>query len=515
MNEKQNSLVTEYVIDQSTAQAAMPSQTASVSDDGIYPASYEWNQIPDAVKNYLDNVTYDPDNYSVSYIDQYAPAEAVSGNYYPIGRQISTSAGVLNRDGYEESVNAGSTTVYNDIPNRHTKFTVSNNGIVSETGSLHPTGTLRQIKCLTSTNTNVRDIGGWTCDGGTVKYGMIFRGGQCGVYDREPLVKQCGVRHDLSLRGTEIEIPAQSPLGSDVIQTHPNLSYSAWWYASIFNADYAEYIKIALRTVFDAVSHNEPIYCHCAAGVDRTGTLSCVLEAILGMSQSDIDKDYELSNFSTGTADDSAARRRNESDWTGLISGFNAYTGSTFRDKVIHFVASLGFTADEINAFRANMIDGTPETVTLNIDTYTITKSGSHVTYDNDMASVDEYQKYEVSITPDSGYLLSSVQVLVGDVDVTDQYFDGKFIPNGTLNVSENGEYNAANYEYVNVNVVGACGTVTSTLNQSTTNNDNVSPAIGQSYASTITANDGYGISNIAVSMNGTDITDDCVTLVE
>ena len=47
----------------------------------------EWNQCPQAVRNYLTNVTYDPNDYSVSRIANYAPAEAVVSNYKPIGQE--------------------------------------------------------------------------------------------------------------------------------------------------------------------------------------------------------------------------------------------------------------------------------------------------------------------------------------------------------------------------------------------------------------------------------------------
>ena len=119
-----------------------------------------------------------------------------------------------------------------------------------------------------------------------------------------------------------------------------------------------------LRCVFDCVANNEPLYFHCSAGADRGGTVACIIEAILGMSQSDIDKDYELTNFHTGVSTDNNARRRNEGEWKGLINQINALAdGSTFRDKVLHWVVSMGFTVDEINAFRKAVIDGNPDII--------------------------------------------------------------------------------------------------------------------------------------------------------
>ena len=88
-------------------------------------------------------------------------------------------------------------------------------------------------------------------------------------------------------------------------------------------------------------------------------------------------------------------------------------------------MASLGFTAVEINAFRVAMIDGTPETVTPSIDTYTVTNTLTNATSDNSAASATEYQPYTAKITPASGYAISSVQVKMGGVDVTGSVWNG------------------------------------------------------------------------------------------
>lgn len=295
----------------------------------------EWHQCPEPVRNYLAAVTYDPGDYSTSQIDNYAPATAVVSNYRPIGKTL------------------GGKTYYNQVPGVETPFAAT-----GKAGTLKPLDALRWIRTSAgATAWNVRDLGGWLCDGGTVKYGLLFRGGEVTAADRTVLVEELGVRHDLDLRGKEEATCTASPLGSDVYFTCADV-YN--WY-SLANT---EAWKTNLRCVFDAVAHREPVYFHCTAGADRTGTLACVLEGLLGMSQSDIDKDYELTCFYSGTDTNANARRRNEAEWKGLITAINAKTGSTFRDRCVSFVVGLGFTVDEINTYRAAMIDGTPEAVT-------------------------------------------------------------------------------------------------------------------------------------------------------
>ena len=312
------------------------------TQDGGGAVYVEWHQCPEAVRNYLANVTYNPDDYSTSQIDNYAPATAVVSNYKPIGETI---------DGK---------TYYNNVPNVKSPFATEN-----AAGTLKPLDALRWIKTRENSAEawNVRDLGGWSCDGGTVKYGLLFRGGKLAADDRAVLVGELGVQHDLDLRGREgggaddeSEMTV-SPLGNDVWYTRTQ-QYA--WYALTPVASWQTY----LRCVIDAVTHREPVYFHCTAGADRTGTLACVLEGLLGMSQSDIDKDYELTCFYSGTGNDNEARRRNETDWTGLINAINALPRDNFRDKCVYFaVETCGISIDDINAYRAAMIDGTPETL--------------------------------------------------------------------------------------------------------------------------------------------------------
>lgn len=352
-----------------------------------------WHQCPEAVRNYLSSVTYDPGDYSTSQIANYAPATAVVSNYKPIGQA------------------AGGVTHCNEVPGIETPFASG-----GKAGTLKPVDPLRWIQTQTW---NVRDLGGWACDGGTVKYGKLFRGGYVTSADRAVLVEQLGIQHELDLRGANEGGLAASPLGGDVRYT---CAAAYAWY-SLTPADAW---KANLRCVFDAVTHNEPVYFHCAAGADRTGTLACVLEGLLGMSQSDIDKDYELTTFYSGSDTDANARRRNEAEWSGLISALNGKSGSTFRDKCVTFAAELGFTADEINAFRAAMIDGTPETVTPDIATFAVTNTLSGAATDNPAVEATQYQPYTAQLTAGDGKAIGSVRVTMGGADITADVWRGE-----------------------------------------------------------------------------------------
>jgi hypothetical protein len=176
--------------------------------------------------------------------------------------------------------------------------------------------------------------------------------------------------------------------------------------------------RVNLRGIIEAVRNGDPVVFHCSMGADRTGTLACVLEGLLGVSQSDLDKDYELTSFY-------ALRARNvnyqggTTDWAHLISAILALSGNTFRDKCVSFALSVGITIDEINAYRAAMIEGTPETLSPTIETVTVAKSLTYCTADNAAETVNKYQPYEAVITPNDGYALADVIITMGGTNVT------------------------------------------------------------------------------------------------
>lgn len=442
----------------------------------------EWHQCPEAVRNYLAAVTYDPGDYSTSQIANYAPADAVVSNYKPLG------------------VTAGSETYYNEIPNVKTPFANS-----SKAGTLKPLDVLRWIRTSAgATAWNVRDLGGWACDGGTVKYGLLIRGGKLSAADRAVLVGEMGIQHDLDLRGREGggsgDEPemTESPLGSDVWYTRTQ-QYA--WYALTPVATWQAYF----RCVIDAVTHREPVYFHCTAGADRTGTLACVLEGLLGMSQSDIDKDYELTTFYSGSGSDAAARRRNESDWKGLINAINAVSGDTFRDKCVHFaVGTCEMSMADINAFRAAMIDGTPET----LHWYqTITKNLTGCTISNNVSQVEYGDSYTATIAADAGKEITSVVVKMGGADIT-----------ATAYTAGSGAINIAKVTgAVTITAVASVPSVTYTITRNLTNcaSSNAANTIaeGASYTTTLSPTGTYKkLGTITVTMGRTDISASAVS---
>lgn len=440
----------------------------------------EYSQMNDIVAQFIDEVTYDPSDYTASSIADYAGQSVSYDASKPCGVTVNVPAGrLVVADSYsglvaESEAAAGDNAIYNAIPSEQgAVYALITDGKEKQGGCLLPTGQVRMIQCETA---NVRDLGGWACDGGTVKYGKLFRGGEFKEADLDVFLNQLGIRHELNLRGADEGAGEVTSLRDHVGYTCP-AKYV--WYTISDTTTWRE----ILRCAFDCVTEGRPLFFHCSAGADRTGTVACILEAILGMSQSDIDKDYELTCFKTGVATDNAARRRNESEWSGLISQINAKSGDTFRDKVINWVATMGFMADEINAYRAAMIDGAPETIALDVDTYTVTNTLTNVTSDNSATSATQYQPYEAEITVADGYAIESVSVTMGGVDVTSTVFSGT----------------KTNYNHA----------VTLNLTGCTSSNARKATMSGQAYVAFITADTEFTLdgATVSITMGGVDMT--------
>lgn len=403
-----------------------------------------WHQCPQAVRDFIDEVIYDPSDYSYSEVEDYAPDPAVQSNTKPVAETVTG-------DGHR-----------NEVPNVETPFANA-----TKAGTLEP---LDQVRWINSVTSNFRDLGGWDCDGGTVKYGILYRSAELNAADADLVRNTLGIKTELDLTadGTHGAISGLRYVGADSYAMYALTPVSAW--------------KTNLRAVFDAAKYNEPLIFHCSMGADRTGTLACIIEGILGVSQSDCDKDYELTSFYSERKRNGSYQDNPNQTWAKLMESIGALSGSTFRDKCVNFAASLGFTAAEINAFRAAMTDGDPETVTPDIDTFTVTKTLTHVTSDNNAATVPEYQPYEANITPNSGYAISSVSIKMGGADITDQVWSGK----------ETSLYR----------------TVRQSLIHCTADNDAVRVIAGQSFAANISADTGYTLdgATVSITMGGVEV---------
>ncbi len=145
---------------------------------------------------------------------------------------------------------------------------------------------------------NVRDMGGWKTESGkTVKYEMLYRGKALdNITDTgKETVKRLGLKTEIDIRSTwnDRQPPSISGLTYKFLNTQAQFDY-------IFKSNYADEVKNNYREIFTILSNknNYPIYTHCSAGADRTGTYAFILNGLLGVSYEDLTRDFELTSFS-------------------------------------------------------------------------------------------------------------------------------------------------------------------------------------------------------------------------
>lgn len=445
--------------------------------------AYTFNQERAEVSKFLNEVTYSPTDYTVSSIPNYVTTTS-SNRPEGVSIQIKKAGTLVIVDGntnnvVTKTVQVGTTKIYNLTPNIVSTFFVidSNNKIVQQ-GTIKPTGTCRMIN-MTNVD-NVRDLGGYACDGGTVRYGKLFRGGEVYGYLTEDGTTQAldmlGIEKEIDLRfDSDLNGRTESGFGNSVDMLHIDFTWNDLNYQKSSGN-----IKKLFDPLFDYVIAGHPTYFHCSAGADRTGVVALLCEAVLGMSQSDIDKEYELTCFYSGVENDNQARRRNEIIWTREINIINSYSGATFRDKAVNYMVSCGITIEKINAFRAAMINGTPNTLTADINTYTIAKTLTDITISNNATSTKQYQPYIAKILPNDGKVIENIKVTMSGIDITGQVF------NGTTTVLRR--------------------SITKSLTQCASSNTRIYVIDGQSYVTSLIANEGYNIDSVNITMGGADV---------
>ncbi|MBO4853811.1 MAG: tyrosine-protein phosphatase [Oscillospiraceae bacterium] len=340
-----------------------------------------------AIQDFDENVTYTAD-YSTTEMGTYdhpagythsgmpngvAPSNIVGGTMELVDVNMGT------KFSYSVSEND---TIYNVSPNGVSHYRIIKNGEVVSAGTLRPTGKVRTI--YGTTLKNCRDLGGWDCDGGTVKYGKLFRGSeltgnsrpteQITAFEKRMMTDLLGIQCEIDLRDVT-EAGGTATFDHTVDYLHQGIG------------DYASTLSDSVnlsrtKTVMSKIMNNAikgiPTFYHCVAGADGAGTVSWLLLGILGVSQSDCDKEYELTCLAGPT------RFRNQY-LIGLYNKVMSYGKATFQANIAEAFRQMDIDIDLVNGFRKAMIDGTPSDLSYDVPAMTITSNGTY-----DVSAVNE-----------------------------------------------------------------------------------------------------------------------------
>ena len=202
----------------------------------------------------------------------------------------------------------------------------------------------------------IRDLGGRTgIDGRRVRQGLVFRSSQLGrETDASTYVNEVnrGFWLDFLKIRTELDFRSSSSEEAGGVTKSAiadSVQYRRCEIASYDFDSYDEY-KAAFKLFLD--ESNYPIDFHCAAGQDRTGVFAFLLNALLGVSEDELQKDWEVTAFWNPSVDFCFA------NYDEFRANLRAAGGADAKTQAENFVINrLGLTTDDINTFRTIMLE--------------------------------------------------------------------------------------------------------------------------------------------------------------
>ena len=215
---------------------------------------------------------------------------------------------------------------------------------------------------------NIRDMGGWpTEDGGCVRQGLACRSAHPNTENtargsNEMLITEAsfetllglGIRTQIDLRSMDSSEMTESDFGPDVtfvleqftevpeeVIMDPTVDHIAKQ-SEIFSDENG---RAAIADVFRhfADEENYPIVVNCSAGRDRTGLITFLLNALLGVSEEDLYRDYMFSNLSVRRES-----RGLENYLSNDLGQIIDYEGDALSEKAYNYMLDIGLTEEEI-----------------------------------------------------------------------------------------------------------------------------------------------------------------------
>lgn len=294
------------------------------------------------VADFLRDFEYDPNDYSYTMLHKYV-GEPYLDKYqdWPYG------------------VVLGDKTYFNLVPGLTYKIDYTENGKTNKI-RVNTVGQLRMIKC--EGIDNVRDLGGWPTESGKkIKYGLLFRGTELTTCtaekhltrsrhtateaDKKILREDLKIKAELDLRAPNETMGNSSPLGSSI-------EYKNYAIDQKIPTDKGnrELIVKCFRFILSHIRKGEAVYFHCVMGADRTGMLAMLMEGVLGVNQSNLDKDFELTSFSGNT------RNRFDESITKTRNDVRSCQGNKLQDKFYNWWLQAGATKEELDEFKQIML---------------------------------------------------------------------------------------------------------------------------------------------------------------
>ena len=272
---------------------------------------------------------------------------------------------------------------------------------------------------------NMRDIGGWSAQGGVkIPYGKVYRGGNfSNITDegKKTFIEELGIKTEIDLRTN----------GTNILNDDRVTYFSAgmWQYTMIIPGysspvaeDDGKMIRgfdsnslVSLKAIFTKLANpsSYPIYFHCNAGADRTGTLAFLLNGLLGVSYNDLIKDFELTTFSSQGAryrskvdgdhfDDSGIFENTTGNLISfgkmydlIVTNYPTYNNTLVASIERYLKEVVGLDDETIKNVRLNMLGDNVTFDTVDWEGKDEPISGDTFTFENRRLTSDSVVSYE------------------------------------------------------------------------------------------------------------------------
>ena len=216
--------------------------------------------------------------------------------------------------------------------------------------------------------TNIRDIGGWVnAEGKRIRQGAIFRGAEPECYDsgepnqfltaegRRQMAQDLGIKTRLDLQEESLEgLHMQGEWYGIEYMVRP----CQHWTDTLYGTG-AEWLKEIMDVALDTSKY--PLYFHCHAGADRTGTIGAYLDILLGMDMEDVMFNYDVTSLSIVYKRSWYGNGEEDEGDSSRVQFIKALAErypdlATPQEQVEEYLVSIGIEREKIEAFRDYMI---------------------------------------------------------------------------------------------------------------------------------------------------------------
>ena len=338
-------------------------------EDPIYWVTNEYMQ------DFMEKVTYGERNYSTSRIKDFPgggpgvadipPTVSITWeNNFPDKKLMMTVWDDEWSREYSLAAGATSQELLNLVPKqRYSYKVITTSGDKVAEGTFRTAGSIHQVYFADKAR-NSRDLGGWkTLDGKTVAYRKMYRGMRLQGYvtsEGKAEFRAAGIKAELDLREkSSSSVGTNSYIGKDIAFYNSDITDG---YVKMLT-NYKDNVKGSFEFLAQCMRENKPVYFHCAIGRDRTGTFAMLVLGLLGVSEGDIAKDYELTYFapdgiSTNDGGEFQYTRTKSSAYAAISKHIWNFGKPTFKQCVEAYLLSIGVSQKDMDdIYNAMVID--------------------------------------------------------------------------------------------------------------------------------------------------------------